>query len=164
MQKWKRVGLYCRLSSRWGNNHTTFYQDTKLHISYGISQFDKNSPYAVSFNVSEVLEWVHSIWNEGKSQLFKLTKEPVERKGKYMYGKLKTEKECIKKNFQSQDVSYMFCKATAILKVESVYKQGKNYHPQVYVEECKCTDVESQQCNILRMIPMRIDFQGVKEA
>ena len=27
----------------------------------------------------------------------------------------------------------------ALLKIDSVYKQGKTYHPQVYVEECKYT-------------------------
>ena len=43
----------------------------------------------------------------------------------------------------------MHCNATAVLKIDSVYKQGKNYHPQVYVEECKYTDAEKQQCNML---------------
>ena len=43
----------------------------------------------------------------------------------------------------------MHCNATAVLKIDSVYKQGKNYHPQVYVEECKCTDTENQQCSML---------------
>ena len=39
----------------------------------------------------------------------------------------------------------MHCNATAVLKIDSVYKQGKNYHPQVYAEECKYTKVENQQ-------------------
>ena len=43
----------------------------------------------------------------------------------------------------------MYCNATAVLKIDSVYKQGKNYHPQVYVEECKYTDAENQQRNML---------------
>ena len=59
-------------------------------------------------------------------------------------------KECIKTNFYGQYVPYdMYCNATAVLKIDSVYKQSKNYHPQVYVEECKYTDGESQQCNML---------------
>ena len=41
----------------------------------------------------------------------------------------------------------MYCSATAVLKLYSVYKQGKYFHPQVFVEECKHTDAESQQCN-----------------
>ena len=43
----------------------------------------------------------------------------------------------------------MYCNATSVLKIDSVYKQGKNYHPQVYIEECKYTNAEKQQCNML---------------
>ena len=35
-----------------------------------------------------------------------------------------------------------------MLKIDSIYKQGKNYHPQVYIEECKYTNAESQSCNM----------------
>ena len=41
----------------------------------------------------------------------------------------------------------MYCNATALLKTDSIYKQGKNYLPQVYVEECEYTNAE-QQCNM----------------
>ena len=45
-----------------------------------------------------------------------------------MQSQLKTWKERIKTNFHSQYVSYdMYCKAPAVLQVESVYKQGKNF-------------------------------------
>ena len=43
----------------------------------------------------------------------------------------------------------MHCNATAVLRVDFVYKQGKNYDPQVYFEECKYTDAEKQQCSML---------------
>ena len=60
-------------------------------------------------------------------------------------------KKRIKTNFHGQDVPYdMYSNATAVLKIDSVYKQGKNYHPHVYVEECKYTDTENRQCNMLR--------------
>ena len=59
-------------------------------------------------------------------------------------------KDLIKTNVHDQDVPYnMYCKATVGLKIDSVYKQSKNYHPQVYVEEYKYTDAESQQCSML---------------
>ena len=98
----------------------------------------------MSFNVSEATEWVlqyRNIWNEVESQLFeKLITEPIKGDGKYMHGKLKTWKDCIKTNFNGKDAPYdMYCKATAVLKIDSVHKQGKNYRPQVYVEECKYT-------------------------
>ena len=131
-----------------------FIKTPKNIFSYGVSQYDKNSAYTMSFNVSEEKEWVSQykkIWNEVESQLFeKMATEPIKREGSYVNGKLKTWKERIKTNFHGQDVPYnMYCNATAVLKIDSVYKQGKNYHPQVYVEECKYTDAENQQCSML---------------
>ena len=86
------------------------------------------------------------VWNEVELQLFeKLATEPIKGEGKYMDGKLKTWKERTKTNFHGQDVPYnMYCCATAVSKIDSVYKQCKNYHSQVYVEEYKYTDAESQ--------------------
>ena len=126
----------------------------KNMFSYGVSQYDKNSAYTMSFNVSEAREWVlqyNKIWNEVESQLFeKLTTGLIKGEGRYVHGKLKMWKERIKINFHGQDVPYdMYCNATAILKIDSIYKQGKNYHLQVYVEECKYSDAENRQCNML---------------
>ena len=53
-----------------------------------------------------------------------------------MHRKLKTWKERLRQIF----ILKRFCTT----KVPSVYKEDKNYHPQVYVEECKYTDTESQ--------------------
>ena len=99
-------------------------------FSYGVSQYDKNSAYTISFNVSEEKEWVSQykkILNEAESYLFeKLATEPIKREGKYVQSKLKTWKEHIKTNFYGQDVPYdMYCNATAVLKIDSVYKQAK---------------------------------------
>ena len=131
-----------------------FIKTPRVIFSYGVSQYDKNSAYTMSFIISEEKEWVaqyKKIWNEVESQLFeKMATEPIKIEGRYVYGKLKTWKERIKTNFHGQDVPYnMYCNATAVLKIDSVYKQGKNYHPQVYVEECKYTDAENQQCSML---------------
>ena len=84
------------------------------------------------------------IWNEVESQLLeKLATEPMKGEGRYIDGKLKTWKERIETNFHGRDVPHdMYCNAT-------VYKKGKNYHPQVHVEECKYTNAENQQCNML---------------
>ena len=108
----------------------------------------------MSFNVSEAKEWVSQykkIWNDVELQLFEnLVTELIKVGDKYVHGKLKMWKEHLKTNFHGQDVPYdMYCNATAALKIDSVYKQGKNYHPQVYVEECKYTDAENQQCSML---------------
>ena len=129
-----------------------FIKTPKYIFSYGVSQYDKNSPYTMSFNVSEANEWVPQykrIWNEAESQLFEtLTTESI--KSKYVHRKLKMWREQLKTNFHGQVVPYdMHCKGTAVLKIDFVYKQGKHYHPQVYVEECKYTDAENGQCNML---------------
>ena len=92
-----------------------------------MSQYDHNTVYTLSFNVSEKREWVSQykkIWKEIESQLFQnLATESIKVEGKYTHRKLKKWKERIKTN------------ATAVSKIDSVYKQGKNYHPQIYVEE-----------------------------
>ena len=124
-----------------------FIKTPKNIFSYGVLLHDKNSAYTMSFNASEEKEWAFQykkIWNEVESQLFeKLAREPIKGEGRYVHGKLKTWKEHMKTNFHGQDVPYdMYCNATAVLKIDSVYKQGKNYPPQVYVEECKYTGAE----------------------
>ena len=79
----------------------------------------------------------------------KRTREPIQREDKHVHGKMITWKERIKTNFNSQDVRYnMYCNAAVFLNIDSVYKQSK-YHPQVYVEDCKYTDAESQQYSML---------------
>ena len=53
----------------------------------------------------------------------------------YVNGKLETWKERVKTSFHGQNVPFdVYCNAAAVLGICSVYKQGKNYHPQVYVE------------------------------
>ena len=71
-----------------------FIKRPKNIFSYGVSQCDKNSSYAMSFNVSEEKEWVaqyKKIWNEVESLLYeKMASEPIKREGSYVHGKLKT--------------------------------------------------------------------------
>ena len=56
----------------------------------------------------------------------------------------------LQSNFQDQDAPYdKYCNATAVLKIEYVYKQSKNHHLQVYVEQGKHNDAERQICSKL---------------
>ena len=131
-----------------------FIKTPKNMLSYGVSKYDKNSPYTMSFNVSvekRLLSQYKKMWNEVESQLFeKMATEPIKIEGRYVYGKLKTWKERIKTNFHGQDVPYdIHCNGTSVLKIDSVYKQGKNYYPQLYDEECKYADAEKQHCSML---------------
>ena len=61
-------------------------------FSYGVSQYDKNSTYKISFNVFEFKVWVlhyRNIWNEFETQLFEklLITELINGEGKYMQNK-----------------------------------------------------------------------------
>ena len=59
-------------------------------------------------------------------------------------------KKDIKANFHGQIIPYdTYCNATAVLKIDSIYKHGKNYHTQTYDEECKYTDAEKKQYSML---------------
>ena len=118
-----------------------FIKTPKNIFSYGLSQYDKNSAYTMPLDVSEAPEegmgLRRSYWkNKGV--------------GKYIHVKLKTWKERIRTNYHSQDVPHdTYCNAKAVLKIECVYKQNKKNHPQLYVEKCKYTNAEGQQCNML---------------
>ena len=61
-----------------------FIKTPKNIFSYGVSQYDKNSAYTMSFNVSEEKEWVSQykkIWNEVESQLFeKMATEAIKKR------------------------------------------------------------------------------------
>ena len=73
------------------------------------------------------------------------------KEGCYLNGKLNVWKDKIRTNFYGKDIPYnQCCEATAVLKVKSVYKQGSNYYPQVYVEEAKIKPVENgNKCRLL---------------
>ena len=105
-----------------------FIKTPKNIFSHSASQYDKNSAYTMSFNVSEEKEWVpqyKKIWSEVESQLFeKLAIEPIKGEGRCVNGKLKTCKERIKTNFHGQDVPYdMYCNSAAVLKILSINKR-----------------------------------------
>ena len=88
------------------------------------------------------LEWnrISIIWKTGD----RTDRREVPR------GKLKIWKKDIKTNFHGQIVLYdTYCNTMAVLKIDSVYKQGKNYHAQTCVQDCKYTDVEKQWCSML---------------
>ena len=81
----------------------------------------------MSFNVTDEKAWVaqyKKVQNEVESQLFEKTAtEPIRKEGRDVNGKLKTWKERIRTNFHDEDVPYnMHCNATAVLKIDSVYK------------------------------------------
>ena len=79
-------GKYCRYIVGYQLDEALiplFIKTPRDIFSCGISQYDKNSVYTMSFNVSEEKEWVSQykkIWNEVESELFeKMAIEPIKR-------------------------------------------------------------------------------------
>ena len=41
------------------------------------------------------------------------------------------------------------CNCLSLILIDSVYKKGKNYHPQVFLEECKYIVTEKKMSNYI---------------
>ena len=120
----------------------------------------------MSFNVSEARECVSQykkIWNEVGSQLFEnLASEPMKGEGKYVQCKLKMRKEHIKTNFHVQDILHdIYCNTTVVLKIDSVYKQGKNYHLRYMLKNVNTPMMRTNNVACSAMIMM--DFLRCKK-
>ena len=122
-------------------------------FSSGVTRYNESSPWKIGFNVGEDEAWVEryeAIWwriNEflhapgcGGFELGgTLTGEPLSN-GAYMNAKLITWDGQIRTGFQGTSLNpeeIGFCNATGILKIASVYRQGSNYHLQVFLKECR---------------------------
>ena len=114
-------------------------------LSSGVSRFNEASPWKMGFNVSQDESWVkdyEAIWSKVEELLRqKLEGEPLNN-GKYVNPKLITWDNEIRTRFRGNYPGFIeeigACHATGILKVgSSVYRQGSNYHLQVFLKECK---------------------------
>ena len=130
-----------------------FYIKTpKNCFSSGVSRYNESSPWKMGFNVEEDEAWVEqyeAIWWRiceflhapgcGFELGGRLAGEPLSN-GAYVNAKLITWDGQNRTGFQGtspnpEDIG--FCNATGILKIGSVYRQGSNYHLQVFLKECK---------------------------
>ena len=123
-------------------------------LSSGVSRFNEASPWKMGFNVGENEAWVHQyegIWWRICEVLHapgcggfeiggSLTGEPLSN-GKYVNAKLITWDNEIRTRFRGNYPGFIedigACYATGVLKISSVYRQGSNYHLQVFLKECK---------------------------
>ena len=122
-------------------------------LSSGVSRFSEASPWKMGFNVSEDEAWVgqyEGIWWRICEILHApgcgfeiggtVTGEPLSNE-KYINPKLITWDNEIRTRFRGNYPGYIedigACHATGILKISSVYRQGSNYHLQVFLKECK---------------------------
>ena len=124
-------------------------------LSSGVSRFNESSPWKMGFNVSEDEAWVEQyegIWWRVCEVLHapgcggfelggSLTGEPLSN-GKYVNAKLIAWDSEIRTRFREGMYTRYIdeipaCHATGVLKIGSVYRQGSNYHLQVFLKECK---------------------------
>ena len=124
-------------------------------LSSGVSRFNESSPWKMGFNVGgdegfreqyegiwwRVCEVLHAPGCGGFELGGSLTGEPLSN-GKYVNAKLifwngenRTRFREGKYTRYIEDIGA--CHATGVLKIGSVYRQGSNYHLQVFLKECK---------------------------
>ena len=116
--------------------------------SYGVSQYSETSKWCMSFNLEGHDEWIkkyEKIWGSVEAQLFQCLTTEVVSKGKYINPKLNMYGDKIAvKYHDGKEVPYdKHCEATGLLRIASVYNQGINYWPQVYLDECRYEEVEN---------------------
>ena len=116
--------------------------------SYGVSQYSETSKWCMSFNLEGREEWIENykkIWEAVEAQLFQCLTTEVVSKGRYINPKLNMYGDKIAvKYHDGKEVPYdKHCEATGLLRIASVYNQGINYWPQVYLDECKYEELEN---------------------
>ena len=112
----------------------------------GISRYNEISSWKMGFDVSEdeaLIRQYDSIWRKVEELLScKLGGTPLNN-GKYINPKLITWNNEIRTRFRGNYPGFIqeigACHATGILKIGSVYRQGSNYHLQVFLKDCKYT-------------------------
>ena len=87
----------------------------------------------------ELLEKYNEIWGKVSNNVKKgFDREPVYNE-KYIKTEIKSYEEKINANFQIFKVpkkgSQYIC--LSVILIDSVFRTGKNYYPQVFLEECK---------------------------
>ena len=114
--------------------------------SYGVSQYSETSKWCMSFNLEAHNEWMvkyRQIWEAVEAQLFQCLTTDVVSNCKYINPKLNMYGDKIAvKYHDGKEVPYdKHCEATGLLRIASVYNQGINYWPQVYLDECRYEEV-----------------------
>ena len=102
----------------------------------------------------ELLQKYNEIWEIVKNSLKKeFDCEPVYNQ-KYLKAKIKSYNEKINTNFHNSKIpregsQFIFL---SVILIDPVFRTGKNYYPQVILEECKYGVKEKRFLSILLMI------------
>ena len=101
--------------------------------------FDETKYISFLIKDDELLEKYNEIWEKVKSSIKKkFYSEPVYNE-KYVKAKIKSYDGKINTIFYNNKIpkegSQFIC--LSVILIDSVYRTGKNYYPQVLLEECK---------------------------
>ena len=102
----------------------------------------------------KLLEKYNEIWEKVKNSIKKeFDSKPVYNE-KYLKANTKSYSGKINTNFHNNKIpregSQFIC--LSVILIDSVFRTGKNYYPQVFLEECKYVVKEKRFLSILLMI------------
>ena len=109
----------------------------------------------MSFSIkdNEILEKYYEIWGKVKNIKKEFDSEPVYNE-KYPKAKIKSFNWKINTSFYNNKIpkedSQFIC--LSVILIDSVFRTGKNYYPQVFLEESKYVVKEKRFLSILLMI------------
>ena len=111
--------------------------------------FDETKSFLISFLIKddELLEKYNEIWEKAKNCLKKeFHSEPVYNE-KYLKAKMKSYNGKIDTNFHNNRIpkegsQFIFL---LVILIDYVFRTGKNYYPQVFLEECKYVVKEKKE-------------------
>ena len=99
--------------------------------------FDETRSISFLIKDDELFEKYNEIWEKVKNSLKKGC-EPIYNE-KHLKAKTKSYNGKINTNFRNNEISkegsYYIC--LSVILIDSVFRTGKNYYPQVFLEECK---------------------------
>ena len=112
----------------------------------GVQRYNEFSKYQMGFNLEDHARWrlrYEIIWNKIEHEVgVSLTVDPI-KNDCYLNAKLRYYNDHILTIFHRGEIPYdRVCQTYSVLCINSVYEQGKNFYPQVYVEECKYRTVK----------------------
>ena len=117
--------------------------------------FDETTYISFLIRDDELLEKYNEIWEKVKNFLNNdFDSEPIYNE-KYLKAKIKSCNGKINTNFHKNKISKKGSQyiCLSVILLDSVFRTGKNYYPQVFLEECKYVVKEKKRSlNILLMI------------
>ena len=101
--------------------------------------FDETKYMSFLIKDDELLEKYNEIWEKVKNSIKEeFDSKPVYNE-KYLKAKIKSYNGKINTNFHNNKIpregSQFIC--LSVILIDSVFRTGKNYYPQVFLEECK---------------------------